>query len=263
MTLSVKNNSQNASQTVVAAKKKSSAVLDMVVSEKVLVFLKKGDLKAFGCTNVLYRNLIYAYRGMNYVKAQNIIMDNRPTFVGRGNETRDEATEQTNLMRAESDFILDGNSPETGECNWLTIDIVNEESKNFKWMRVNAACAEHWQRGRCEEVAAIALVHIQQKISSEVVLSRYTVELTSDPEGTGHTAMVVGTAPNAVICDPWAGKVYSNSSRIHYLENFLGEDENDLPILTKFNPLTDTEHVDVIWTPPAKPSGKATITQID
>lgn len=262
MSINVQKAPQTVSTAVVAAKKRLPAALDIVVSEKVLVFLKKGELKAFGCTNVLYRNLIYAYRAMSYVKAQHIIMDNRPVFVGRGDETRDEATEQTNLMRAESDFVLEGNTPAHGECSWLTPDIVNERSKNFKWMRINAACAEHWQRGRCEEVAAISLVYIHQKISKQVVLSRYTVELTADPNNTGHTATIVGKVPNAVICDAWAEKVYSYRSRIHYLENFLGEDENDLPILTKFNPATDTEHTDVIWVPPARQPASATITQI-
>jgi hypothetical protein len=75
-------------QAIVRDKKRFSNTLDVVVNERVLGFLGSFDLKAFGCYNKLYRNLIIAYRGMNYVRAQNLGVDNQAIFVSKQGETR-------------------------------------------------------------------------------------------------------------------------------------------------------------------------------
>jgi hypothetical protein len=244
-------NPSNSSQAIVpGAKKIPPKTLDRVVNERVVRFLSKADMKALGCTNALYRNLIYAYRGMSYVNAQKIVVDNRAQFVGRGGETRAEAQVETNYMRCELTAIFEDDAQLT--FPWLTDEILEESNKGYQATLIIAACAQNWKRGRCEEVSAVALVHIRKDISQQVTLNRYLIDRPSMREA-GHVAMVVGDTTNggqsAVVCDPWAQKVYVYQHRRLYVENYLGVDQNDKPILTRFNERLDTEQIEVICEP--------------
>lgn len=237
---------------IVRSQKQFSNTLDEVVNERVIGFLGDADLKSLGCSNKLYRNLIVAYRGMNYVRAQKLIVDNQTHFKGQGVQTRVEAMLQTEQMRGEADSVI-FDSTHTIKHSWHASEMDSEANKAFREVLITSACSLHWKYGRCTEMAAIAIANIRKFRCQNVFLSEYTIGRRNDGDF-GHVAFVVGDmaqgAQSAVLGDAWAGRVCVYKHREYYVQNYLGYYESlNKTILTPFDGELDQEHIEVVCEP--------------
>lgn len=104
--------------------------------------------------------------------------------------------------------------------------------------------SESFPFGNCYELACNVFFHLLDKTSQNIEV----VEIDSGMEDADHVFVIIGRVPssdldrpetwgkNAIVCDPWARKIYPGSLLHTVLNDYTQKAVDGFPILKKFNP---------------------------